>query len=478
MTLTLVTNSFSMSTVEKQENDVIARNGLNQAARERASKQPLIPIKVKVTPGAEALLEQLKTGGSSSDSADALEVGAPCRNNSCSATYNGPDSSKADCVHHPGVPIFHEGMKYWSCCQKKTSDFGNFLDQQGCTTGHHVFTKVETVKAVRQDWFNSGSLCHVNLYCKGAIPAQCKFESNGFLLKACVTYANGQKESLFDFDLFGQIEVENSQIVISERKVEMILKKVEPVSWPTLHYEPSNEQADPHENDVIAWNGLNQPTQERDTEQPLIPIKVRVTSGAEALLEQLKTGMNIGEGSNALEVGAPCRNNSCNETYNGPDSSKTNCVHHPGVAIFHEGMKYWSCCKKKTSDFGNFLDQQGCTTGDHVFIKVETVKAVRQDWFNSGSFCHVNLYCKGAIPAQSKFESNGFLLKACVTYANGQKESAFDFDLFGEIEVENSEIVISERKVEMVLKKVEPVSWPKLANDPVENATEELEAEA
>ena len=28
-------------------------------------------------------------------------------------------------------------MKYWSCCQRKTSEFQHFLDQEGCEIGKH-----------------------------------------------------------------------------------------------------------------------------------------------------------------------------------------------------------------------------------------------------------------------------------------------------------------------------------------------------
>jgi hypothetical protein len=32
-------------------------------------------------------------------------------------------------------------------------------------------------------------------------------------------------------------------------------------------------------------------------------------------------------------------------------------------------MKYWSCCNKKTSDFNAFLEQVGCSQGNHCWIK-------------------------------------------------------------------------------------------------------------
>ena len=31
-------------------------------------------------------------------------------------------------------------MKYWSCCQRKTTEFQHFLDQEGCDIGSHKWT--------------------------------------------------------------------------------------------------------------------------------------------------------------------------------------------------------------------------------------------------------------------------------------------------------------------------------------------------
>ena len=49
----------------------------------------------------------------------------------------------SDCKHHPGVPIFHEGLKFWSCCQRRTTDFQSFLNQEGCEIGKHKWIKEE-----------------------------------------------------------------------------------------------------------------------------------------------------------------------------------------------------------------------------------------------------------------------------------------------------------------------------------------------
>ena len=54
--------------------------------------------------------------------------GMPCKNNGCLARV-GEAGESQPCVFHPGNPVFHEGFKFWSCCEKRTTDFNAFLEQ-------------------------------------------------------------------------------------------------------------------------------------------------------------------------------------------------------------------------------------------------------------------------------------------------------------------------------------------------------------
>lgn len=89
----------------------------------------------------------------------------------------------------------------------------------------------------------------------------------------------------------------------------------------------------------------------------------------------------------SLEVkeGATCRRRGCNETYNaGSSRDEEECVFHPGQAIFHEGSKGWSCCKRRVLEFDEFMKIEGCKQKKrHLFVgkgkkegeeKVETVR--------------------------------------------------------------------------------------------------------
>lgn len=60
-------------------------------------------------------------------------------------------------------------------------------------------------------------------------------------------------------------------------------------------------------------------------------------------------------------------------------------MHHPGQALFHEGSKGWTCCKRRVLEFDEFMKIEGCKTKrKHLFVgskkdtgTEEAVSAVR-----------------------------------------------------------------------------------------------------
>uniref|UniRef100_A0A803XUD5 CHORD domain-containing protein n=1 Tax=Meleagris gallopavo TaxID=9103 RepID=A0A803XUD5_MELGA len=60
-----------------------------------------------------------------------------CYNKGCGQRFDPEHNSEDSCLYHPGVPIFHDALKGWSCCKKRTTDFSEFLSIKGCTKGFH-----------------------------------------------------------------------------------------------------------------------------------------------------------------------------------------------------------------------------------------------------------------------------------------------------------------------------------------------------
>lgn len=63
---------------------------------------------------------------------------ARCQRKGCSQTFLVEDNHANACTFHKGQPIFHDAVKYWSCCDsKKCYDFDEFMAVPGCTVGFH-----------------------------------------------------------------------------------------------------------------------------------------------------------------------------------------------------------------------------------------------------------------------------------------------------------------------------------------------------
>lgn len=99
-------------------------------------------MKPEIAPSLQQIVLEENIINPTTLSSDEITIGTSCKNGGCSSTYEGPMSNKTICIYHPGTPIFHEGLKYWSCCQRKTSDFNAFLSQVGCEKGTHTWKKI------------------------------------------------------------------------------------------------------------------------------------------------------------------------------------------------------------------------------------------------------------------------------------------------------------------------------------------------
>ncbi|NXK05959.1 CHRD1 protein, partial [Herpetotheres cachinnans] len=311
-----------------------------------------------------------------------------CYNKGCGQRFDPEHNAKDSCLYHPGVPIFHDALKGWSCCKKRTTDFSEFLSIKGCTKGFHSkekppepFSQKETSDELK------------------AKPAQ--------------------------------------ELIIQGPKSAEKMQRERPSS---------------------------------DEPRQLLPIKV--SRSLEQALEKLNLsskdeapeGSCTGEVAAQVRAGTTCKNAGCKTIYQGPDSNTEVCAFHPGIPVFHEGMKYWSCCRFKTTDFSTFLEQPGCRTGRHCWTgKGQDKKAVssRQDWHQTSSQVVVTVYAKNPLPALSSVKANRTVLEVHIIF-EGNKIFQTELDLWGVIEIEKSFVTMVPTKVEITLCKASPGLWARL----------------
>lgn len=171
------------------------------------------------------------------EDAQEVKVGTVCKSSGCSKQYKDAESDLEACIYHSGVPIFHEGMKYWSCCQRKTSDFNSFLSQEGCQRGRHLWIKKEsdeTKVACRYDWHQTGGFITVSVFCKVTMPDKSWVKANKVACQINLCFDGGKSHFQESLTLRGVIDPSKSSVKMLGTKVEINLKKMEPEKWASL----------------------------------------------------------------------------------------------------------------------------------------------------------------------------------------------------------------------------------------------------
>ncbi|VDL88268.1 unnamed protein product [Schistocephalus solidus] len=103
-------------------------------------------------------------------------------------------------------------MKFWSCCQRKTTELDSFLEQEGCTSGRNNWTKEQEAAATnmmlsptftecRFDWFQLPDSVNISVYAKNTLPETVKVQCNGVFLTVYFVYDAGKAHYDRSFNL-------------------------------------------------------------------------------------------------------------------------------------------------------------------------------------------------------------------------------------------------------------------------------------
>ncbi|CAD5112612.1 DgyrCDS1825 [Dimorphilus gyrociliatus] len=296
-----------------------------------------------------------------------------CYNLGCGKKFDPERNKDESCIFHPGRPVFHDAMKGWSCCSKRSTDFTTCLSFPGCAKGRHSNVKPEEPK---------------------------------------------------------------------KEKTENAKEKIE----------VKQQTRPPQETRV--------PMERPSPDEELIVLKAVVAQSLKSSWEKEKSKS---EGSESKEDSKSCKNNGCDKSYIDESSNTEICRFHPGAPMFHEGLKFWTCCKKRTTEFSEFLSQKGCQEGKHVWKKEGAKKAAcRYDFFETGSNITISVYCKMTVPEKTEIKVNQVVCHVKVVFDKGVSQFEQKFNLKGIINPAKSSVKLMGPKVEITLCKAEPGSWSTL----------------
>jgi len=193
-----------------------------------------------------------------------------CRNYGCNQFYSEESNAENSCCHHSGPPIFHDLVKYWSCCpDRKAYDWDDFQKLSGCCSSKHSTVDPKVALGVHT------------------------------LREYTETPSSDAGE------------------------VKTVLKS------------------------ISDYNTQN-------------PNAASATSSAVKLTTQERKSTRREDGT------AQCRNKGCNKVFPIVENNPTACSYHKGQPIFHDAIKYWTCCSdRKCYDFESFMAVPGCMSGYH-----------------------------------------------------------------------------------------------------------------
>lgn len=303
-----------------------------------------------------------------------LAILSSCTRKGCGQQFDPAVNATDDCSFHPGVPVFREGLKSWSCCamtKRAVTSFEDFLALSGCTTGtHSLEAAIVAPKPI-------------------VAPAPTATSSNGT-------------------ESYGATPPPPSLAPLPAAPTASAALK--PVS--TAYVE---EQDDPT---VVVSAGLT------------------------------------------------CKRKACGNAYDGSSREGEECRYHPGGPVFHEGSKGYSCCKRRTLDFDEFLAIEGCRVGKHLFVGAakkdeEELVECRIDHYQTPREVIVSVFGKGADKEVSKvvFEIETMHIDL---FLPGRKRFQKSFPLFGPIDPAGSSYKIVGTKCEVILAKADARSWPSI----------------
>ena len=204
---------------------------------------------------------QLEEDSDDDSMREELVEGSTCKRRNCNHSFSKSISREnVKCVFHPGIPIFHEGSKGWTCCKRRVLEFEEFLKIEGCKerVGHCYIGKRERQRekekreqrekgegqeemledaSVRNDFYQTPGSIIVSFYLKKIVKEKAKiyFDGDGRTVRLDLPTSDGKRYKS-DVLLWGEIEPRACKYRVLGTKLELTLVKSGEgqVGWPVL----------------------------------------------------------------------------------------------------------------------------------------------------------------------------------------------------------------------------------------------------
>lgn len=219
-----------------------ASPALNTAAQSQEMLGAMAPPSKPATP--DPRLEE-----DSDDPNTPIPSSTTCKRRSCGKNSAEVKSRDEECTFHPGIPIFHEGSKGWTCCKRRVLEFDEFMKIEGCKTrkghcfvgkrakkGNTTANQEEILEDVRNDFYQTPNTLIVSFYLKKIDKEKAKVEflDDGSGIDLDLPTSDGKRFTK-RIETWKELSPEKCKFKILGTKLEMELQKKEGgLGWPML----------------------------------------------------------------------------------------------------------------------------------------------------------------------------------------------------------------------------------------------------
>lgn len=266
-----------------------------------------------------------------------------CLRLGCLKKYKESENSDTSCTYHCGKPIFHDLKKGWTCCNQIVYDWDEFQKLKGCQVGRHSNVKPNSQKAkVYHSFFisliriiyNKRSLIKLKKELSSLFSQNCLLENfvSLYFTKFWKNYISYIQKNLH----------QGQGAFFQSNTVNRAAKGLEKNPYAPKPVKQVPKSIDQYNKEQKAQQVKIEPKKEE--EKPLFYTK-----------------------NNKLR----CINKGCSKEYDESENGDQACEYHSGAPVFHDLKKYWTCCKKETWDWDEFMKLPKCMKGRHVPKRVK-----------------------------------------------------------------------------------------------------------
>ncbi|CAL5227924.1 g10971 [Coccomyxa viridis] len=306
----------------------------------------------------------------------------------------------------------------------------------------------------------------VHILANNLVPERVAVAIEAQRLRVVIKDADGQIDHELDIALYGLVDVAESEHEVLESRIEIRLRKAQPISWPTL--EKSEQKAAANSSALTMGHPRSYPSSRSKSHWDKTKVKkeegMKRLDGEQAL-QKLSRDDHPGSEENTRRAMNKFSQAPAGERagWAAPESWTTGADQgkqrrHSPVEQQHE---LWEHDSSDESGQTQREEDSAAATAEAAQAREVPGKYKHQS-LQTPTAVEVHILANNLVPERVAVAIEAQRLRVVIKDADGQIDHELDIALYGLVDVAESEHEVLESRIEIRLRKAQPISWPTL----------------